>query len=419
MKLSFLTKTLLATLVISSTFHCVTAYSLAGTIATYYDPTGKNAPPTVNPNLLKVYDAYGNEVFTEEKIIYNTGDDMGDGTTYLSLQDAIDKSIKENYNLYMMDLQKDYLKEQRIDLWNYEYIFAVPSSDISSKEWVIPIEYSYAKAMLNLESAMEQINLQKENIEIALELSMKNTFSTIIQAESNLKLVKASRDLEEYNYIQAQSKFNYGLISQSTLDQAKNSLSQADLNIAQLESQIDLYYVDLNNTLNVAETRTKYTLESIDTLNKLDLTEPLAKYILREVNYDVNVKIAEQELNQANISAKYLSTETTDTEEKQYDYELLTARYNYKNTKSERSILITEAYSNLQLLEQSYEKAILDLDIAKDNLRVTQLNYDAGNITNITVEQANLSVLQGELAIEQILYNYDMQLFLFKNSTLL
>lgn len=367
-----------------------------------------------------VVETYSAPASSVNYIVIGTNTVLKDGKVYMSLADAITKAIANDRTYETIDAQIDYLKEQKRDLINSIGGITVPTlDDLTTTRWVDSMTHTYATTIMNFNSSIEQLESQTGILELATEVSIRNMFSGIVQNETNLDLLKKSRELEQISYEQALIKLDFGQVSQSSVDQLKSQLEQTDMNIAQLQTQIEQLYIDLNNETGQA-TKNRYVVEKLETLEHYTLGNfTLPQFISNSFKLDTDVVNAQNAVDQALINTRYMADTVTDADIKLYDLELYNAKIDLLNIKSEKEIALQDAYNSLTLIEQAYDKALLDIKIAEDNFKLAEINYNAGNITELTLKQTELAVVQSEVALEQLIYNYDLQVFLFEHSSLL
>ena len=82
-------------------------------------------------------------------------------------------------------------------------------------------------------------------------------------------------------------------------------------------------------------------------------------------------------------------------------------------------MLIRNGYLQIQDAEADYATALSNLTKAQADYRVAQVNYQAGNITKVTVDGAKMGVMQAELALQAAAYTHDLYVFMFENPSLL
>ncbi len=338
----------------------------------------------------------------------------------LTLKEAVAMAIDNSNDLYSLNKQKDFLREQKEDLWDLNNGFVdTPSKTIKDYIWVDDYTYAMANASLSIEYGIEQIALQSELVELACEVSVRNLFSTIIQAQSNLELTKQMKILQEETYNQTLFRYNIGFASKSALDQAQMDITSTEFSIKQLEQQISYNFTSLNNVIGVP-LDSVYELEKITEFDKFT-TGAIHQdtFIYRALALDIGLSVSDLAVEQANINKYYIPLTITDSTMKQNDFDLSTAQRSYKELKLEKELLIIQAFAQLEQIEQLYYQGLHDLDVAKESLRVAQVNYRVGYITKLQLDQAVLGVMQAESSVQNTIYTYDLQKFLLNNTSLL
>ena len=121
----------------------------------------------------------------------------------------------------------------------------------------------------------------------------------------------------------------------------------------------------------------------------------------------------------AEFGKNYLARGTTSSQNATNEYTFQQAQRNLKTAKDNKELAIKNAYQSIVQLESQHDSAVAALEQAEAAKRVAEINYQVGNSTAITVEQANLAVEQAKNAILQLEYAHDMQIYQFENTELL
>lgn len=351
-------------------------------------------------------------------IVIGSNTVLKDGLVYMSFDDAVRYSLDNNLTLDILEKQIEDLEDTKIDLEADAGGIQRYDVTVTSRVWIDQMSLTYFQALLDIESAILMLEQQIDTIALATKVSIKSMFSQIIQSENNLELLKKTQELNELSYSQGEIKFKYGQISQTALDQLQSQITQTAMSISQLELQISQLYTDLNNEM--GETVSKaYTVETIDNFEKYTMDIPMTNFVDNAVNSHMSVISAQNDIDVANVPAKYIVENTPQSTIDGYANDLYNARMALLAVKAEKEIAVQDAYNSLAQIEQAYNSAELELKLATDDLKTAQISYSAGNLTMLTLKQLELNVLQCEKALEQYAYNYDLQLFMLKNSSLL
>lgn len=334
----------------------------------------------------------------------------------LTYADALAKAKKHSVDL--RDLQKttDFLQESKEDLWDKVGSFSIPTYNY--QKWVNDAVYSYTSAVYKTDSGMTKNKYETQITNLMLEATLKSTFSSIVENEANLELLKETSAIQKTLYEQGKTKLSLGMISQYKLDQLKADYAQSDVNVYQLKKTLEQMYMNLNNLMGESSDTT-YMVEYNVAFEPYVLQTTMETYINAAMNSDYSILLKEQAVEDAKFNQNYLSESTNNSTNKSNKLAYETAQSSLKAAKEDKDIAIRSAYVQLQQTEANYNQAEKDLAQAQADLKTAQVNYQAGNITKLVLEQAQLAVTQKGLTLQKLARAYDMQVFAFKNTSLI
>lgn len=335
-------------------------------------------------------------------------------TPVLTYEEALEKAKKHSVNL--IDLQKtnEFLQESKEDLWDAVGSFSIPSYDY--QKWVNEAVHGYTSAIYNTDSNMTKNKYYTQIENLALEVTLKSSFSSIVENEDNLELLKKTEETKKTLYEQGQTKYRLGMISKYKLDELKADYEKSKVNIYQVEKKIEQMYTSLNNLIG-EPVDNKFKVEYNVEFEPYVLQGSLEGYINAQIKKDYSILLKEQAVEDAKFNKNYLSDSSNNNKSNENSYE--SAQRSLKAAKEEKDIAIRNAYVQLQQSEASYTQAKSDLDQAQADLNKAEVNFKAGNITQITLDQLQLEVARNELVLENLARAYDMQVFSFKNPSLI
>ena len=334
----------------------------------------------------------------------------------LTYEQAVEKATKNSPDLRSLADYGEFLQATKEDLWDQTGYFSVP--DASYRQWVSDYVYSYYSASQSTDSGMKQNKYNTEMAKLALESTVKSYFTSILSDESLLELAQETAAVQETVYKQAKLKNELGLLSDYNLEQQKAEKEKADSQVAQLEYKLEQEYEKFNNLMGEnSDARFELVYEVEYTPYVLQGT--MDQYINNKLNSDYSIKLKEQAVSDAEFKNNYLPVSSNGSEANQLQLNYDNAQRDLKTAKEDKALAIRNAYTTLKQLETSYNDAQLALSQAQADLRATQINFQAGNVTQLTVDQAELAVAKAQNDLNQAVYNYDMQLYLFDNTSLL
>jgi outer membrane protein TolC len=278
--------------------------------------------------------------------------------------------------------------------------------------------YAYSSAIYTTNSSLTKNKYTTKITNLMLETTLKSTFSSIVQNEDNLELLKETSEIQKTLYEQGQKKYELGMTSQYKLDQLKADYEESKTNVYQLEMTLEQMYTSLNDLMGESVDKA-YTVEYNVEFEPYVLAGTMEAFINASINSDYSILLKEQAVEDAKFTQNYLSESTDNSSNKSNEYSYESAKRALKAAKEDKGIAIRNAYVQLQQAEANYNQAKADLTQAQADLKTSEVNYQVGNITELALKQAQLAVTQKEIALEKIAYAYDMQVFAFKNSSLI
>lgn len=333
----------------------------------------------------------------------------------LTYEEALAKAKKHSPDLRDIQDTADFLQETKEDLWDSGY-YDIPAYDY--QRWVNDGWWAVTSAAFQTDMGMQQNSIGRKLTELALEVTVKSYFTTILSDLDNLELVQKNADMQKKLYQQGQTKYSLGLLSKYNLDQLEIAANQAQDTVKQLEAKLEQEYIKLNNLMGEKSDQ-RFTFVYDVSYEPYKMNQTMDQYINDKTNNDLTIQLAELKLESAKFGKNYLKESTNSSEQNQNDLTYDQAKRALKTAKEDKALAIRNAYLQIQQLETAYASAQADLTKAQADYRAVQVNYQAGNVTKTAVEQAEMGVLKAEIALRQNAYNHDMLVFTFENPSLL
>lgn len=333
----------------------------------------------------------------------------------LTYEEALAKAKKHSPDLRDIQDTADFLQETKEDLWDSGY-FNIPTYDY--QKWVNDGWWAVTSAAFQTDLGMQQNSIGRKLTELALEVTVKSYFTTILSDLDNLELVQTNANMQKKLYQQGQTKYRLGLLSKYNLDQLEIAANQAQDTVKQLEAKLEQEYIKLNNLMGEKSDQ-RFTFVYDVSYEPYKMNQTMDQYINDKTNNDLTIQLAELKLESAKFGKNYLKESTNSSEQNQNDLTYDQAKRALKTAKEDKALAIRNAYLQIQQLETAYTSAQADLTKAQADYRAVQVNYQAGNVTKTAVEQAQMGVLKAEIALRQNAYNHDMLVFTFENPSLL
>ena len=334
----------------------------------------------------------------------------------LTVEEALSKAIKYSPDLREIEDTLDYLDESIDDIEDSVGNVKIPNYEY--KKWVNDGWQKVVSGIFQMEMGEKQAKIGRDIQKLALEVTVKSYFTSIVNNQDSLELVKKNAEIQQRLYEQGYTKYRLGMLSKYNLDQLQVAAQKAKDNVTLLEFSLEQMYIKLNNLMGEsAEKRFEYIYDV--TFEPYELTLPIEQYISNALNDDLTIEMMELSLESAKFTKNYVGESNTylDSMKQELDYD--TAKRDLKTAKEQKELLLRNAYLQLGQMESMYASAQADLKKAQADYRVAQVNLQAGNVTKTVVEQAEMGVISAQNALNEIVYNYDMLVYTFENPSLL
>lgn len=334
----------------------------------------------------------------------------------VTFEEALQKVKSNSKDLVDLQKQSDFLQESKEDIWDAVGTFSTPTYEY--QKWVDSGVYSYTSAIYSTNSNMTKNRYQTQSSNLAIEATLKGTFSNIVETEETLELLKETLAISKTIYEQGQTKNNLGMLSKFELDKLKATYDANKTKVYQLEKNLEQNYINLNNLMGESPDK-KYTLEYNVEFEPYVLQGTIELYINAAMKNDLGILMAAQAVEDAKFNKNFVSENTMNTTNKENKLTYEAAQRAYKKAKEDKDIAIRNAYIQLQQSEANYNQLKADLEQTKATLKTAEVSYKIGNTTKLTLDQAQLAVTKDELALKSFARSYDMQVFAFKNTSLI
>ena len=319
----------------------------------------------------------------------------------LTFEEALAKVKKHSPDLKDLEETMDMLWEKEEDLEDAG-VHYVPNYDY--KHWVPDGWYAATAGLFNIEMGQKQATIGKELTELGMEVSLKSTFIGIIASEAGMELAEENAKMQQTLYMQ-------GYQLQIAADKAKDSLEIQKLALEQM-------YIKLNNMMGVNADQ-RYELVYDVPFTPDEMKQPMEQYINAAMKDDLTIAMMELEVETAKFNRNYVPYSDGGSQTAQLKLTHEQKQRALKAAKLDKEMLIRNGYLQIQDAEADYATALSNLTKAQADYRVAQVNYQAGNITKVTVDGAKMGVMQAELALQAAAYTHDLYVFMFENPSLL
>lgn len=335
----------------------------------------------------------------------------------LTYEKAVELATKNNSQLSTLEESIDYMeKNQELTVKNMgAYSAMLYDSQTRTMSSQFGSLLAGAKTM---ENGIKTSKYNKQLIEMGNKYLVKNYFNGIKLAETGLSLAEKNSSIAQDKYNQNIVKNRLGMISQNDLQTSKNDYDKSKNTVEQTEIAIEKTYESLKNALGISADK-QIEIDYEVSYEPFVLDRSVESYITTTLSKDPSIKIEEEKLNLAN-QMKVLSTYDTAA----YSYlekqnNVNAASRNLKDAKDNMKTNITNAYNDIKTLETERASLEAALKDAKTTYETAKTNYEVGNITALTLKQAELGVENAENNLTTNAYNHDLKVFAFNNPSLL
>lgn len=334
----------------------------------------------------------------------------------LTVEQALAKAKKHSSSLRDLADTLEYMEDA--DEKIYDRIGYVSIPDYDYTKWANDAWYKLVSGVFALDNGMKQTKLGEEVANLGIEAAVKGYFIQIVLMEDGLDLAKESAELAKIAYQQGQTKHRLGLFSTYELDKLEIAAQQAQDTVATTEAALEQEYIAFNTLIGEnADKRFDFVYDVEYT--PFTMNQTLDQYVNDKTKNDISIQLEELKLEQAKFTYNYRSEsdsgDDADKNELSYDQQKRAVKTAKENLEKE----IRKAYLDIQQLETKYASAQADLRKAEADYRVVQVNLQAGNVTKTAVQQAKMGVVKAENDLKQLVYQHDMQVFQFKNPSML
>lgn len=334
----------------------------------------------------------------------------------LTYEAALEKAKKHSPDLRDIADTAEFLQKTKEDLWDRVGYFDSPDYDY--QRWVNDGWYMVTSSAFSTTTSMKQNSYGEAVTKLGLEAGVKNYFITILSQEDNLELMKKNMELQQKLYKQGKTKYQLGLISKFDLDKLETETNNLADSITLVESALEQIYTQFNSLLGESPEK-RFQLVYDVSYEPFTLNQTMDQYINGKVNASNTLKILELNVESAKFKKNYLPESSTGSEANQNNLSYDQAKRSLKTSKDDFALAIRNGYNAILQKETEYATAQAALKQAEADYHKAEVNYQAGNITALTLEQAQMGVDKAKNEIQQVVYDHDLAIFNFQNPDLL
>jgi len=255
-------------------------------------------------------------------------------------------------------------------------------------------------------------------LETGCEYLVKTYFANLIIADKGLEMMEKSVLNQQVSFNHSVIKNSLGMISDTELQSIQASLAASKASLEKTKYAVENAYNSFAVTIGLNKPE-GYVIDYSVEYKPLELNRSVDSYIAASLSTDPSIKVAELKLNLAEQMKNISVYETTPYSYLEKEYNVNSASRDLGDTKKAFENNIRTAYNNIRTYEAervSLEKA---LEEAKTTYNTVLLNYELGNVTELTVNQTYLALLNAESNLLKNTFDHDLAVFGFNNPSIL
>ncbi|MDR1913353.1 MAG: TolC family protein [Clostridiales bacterium] len=308
-----------------------------------------------------------------------------------------DQALKDAYsaNSTLLNLSEsfDVLNEQHSDtvdqLSELGYAYNLDSQPFTDT----------LRALKNIEVTMSSLPHNEQMVRETTEYMLRGTLSSIAQNEMDLQIMEENINLQSATVKSMKLKLELGMVSETNLKAAEQSLEQMQVNKEGLELIIKGERANLGKILNLPMNREIIVLydPTIEAIRQVDFSSYIGE--------DPMIKLKRAEIDKAQYALDTVVSDLTDSKlQKQAD--LMTANRAYDDAVRDLSAAMTTTYNKLNQIAQNQKSLEIDVQKAKDNYKSMSINYQAGTVTLFELDTCKAAILNAEATLAKNEYTF-------------
>ncbi|NLK22093.1 MAG: TolC family protein [Epulopiscium sp.] len=347
--------------------------------------------------------------------------------TKITYRQAIDKALKNNVSLKILEEQAKTIEEQQKNARNAVIINALPSDGVNAiPEQMIQENLAHLgaiSALVQTDYGVEAQKYQREITEGAIKYQVKVYFDSIKSLKKAIELSSKALELDKTNLDITKKKAELGQESGYNKIKAEQDYSKKQRELELLKKNLDDLYIYLNRLIGANE-KERFVLDYNAEYTPMDMDEiQLNAFIERALVRDPsimlqkeNVKVAEFNLNSyVNITGQVSVNDSWNMRNNAL------AKTKLEETQAKQNLRdnLNTTYNEIKRLEEKYEVNALALKQAKAQYDILKAQYDLGMIIEANLKEGELAILMAQIELEETIANHAQKLYTFNNSFLL
>ncbi|RUL49801.1 TolC family protein [Lysinibacillus antri] len=330
------------------------------------------------------------------------------------------KKVEEKINRNYKDAKEslDDLREVRDDLWDY-YIQspATPEEQAINRQLIEQIQLlnSNIKSLENtvpqLENQLDDFVYNKKILENnytqvseTIKFSIMSSFVGLLLSQQQLELMKSTLQVQQTQLNSAKKRYELGLISKKDLDQSTRELKGLKDEMTKLETELSNNKANFALTLGVSNadfTLVEPKIEELSLITQEKPTKELIDNSYNILNTKTELELAEDALEEVDDITGWARE---DKDLAQIDIEL--SKLKIEKDKANLEVAINNLFTQVKNQYQILQDAEDDLNLAKADVKDTQLYYELGLVSKQNYEFSKVKIEQAQINYDNAKYQY-------------
>ena len=235
-----------------------------------------------------------------------------------------------------------------------------------------------AQGVVSAQDALEAARLSAQS-------SVADAYYTALEADDTLALARQQQDIAETTLQAQRIRLEAGAATQLDVDRAQNDLASAQRNVADAQEARNLAYNDLASQ--IGGSAEGLTLQEDETTAEV----PALDAVLARLDDNAQLRAAEQGVELAQVSLEAVDNAFSPRADIEAAQDTLnSARTQLQEVRRSLELAVRGSYNAVVAAQGRLESALANLATSEETLRAQQVRFDAGSISRLDFENAQL-----------------------------
>ncbi|QGG47192.1 stalk domain-containing protein [Heliorestis convoluta] len=335
----------------------------------------------------------------------------------LTYDEAVTKAIQHSYQLKNKGQDIKRLEELRRDAQD-NLTFTRPDSNDPRQIFADMMAKQALLGLVQTEIALEMTKKEEEVTREAIALEVRASFDAIHNLQEQLDLLQQSVAYTKASIEQMRLQARHGLVSEHQLAENVRKYEQALKQIEVLRKSLDNEYLKLDKILGINNSK-DYALSYQVTFEPLEPVADLDMHIYRLAQTDPYIWLQQKQIERLEMNLRLYTYTGRDDPYAVRQIDLQKARNDLAELKLKLAEAMKSRYNQIRQLESNYAIAESKQKQAQQDHNLLRLNYNLGLTTQLTVEGAELALVESEKELEKIKRQHSQLKIIFEKPYLM